>query len=67
MTARKILADAIDRFPSAASPRVLLAQSLLHDGELAAAERLLRDALAAEPNHPHALRDLEALRRRIPA
>jgi tetratricopeptide (TPR) repeat protein len=50
--ARQVLEETIARFPQAVWPRVTLSNVLFQEGtDLAAAERILREVLALEPNH----------------
>jgi tetratricopeptide (TPR) repeat protein len=61
--ARALLGEAINSFPQAVPPRVLLSQVLLQEGtDLAAAEAALRDVLALEPQHAGAHHNLAVLR-----
>lgn len=62
--ARWAFADAIDRFPQAILPRVLLSHALLQEGkDWDAAERALRDVLNCDPGNAEARNNLSVLLR----
>ncbi len=60
--ARKILEEAVTRFPQALSPRQLLTHVLLQEGrDWSAAEKALRAVLALNPHHAEARHNLAIL------
>ena len=69
--ARRLLEGIVGRAPEALGPRVVLSQVLLEEGrDLGAAERVLREVLALDPEHKETKHNLEVLlriRRRQPA
>lgn len=61
-SARRLLEDAIPRFPKALGLRLLLTHVLIQEGrDWAGAEKALRDLLALDPDHPEANRNLQVL------
>jgi hypothetical protein len=63
--ARRVLEEAIERFPLAPEPRVLLSYLLLREArDPAAAGQALRDVLAHAPDDAEARRNLAVLLRR---
>jgi tetratricopeptide (TPR) repeat protein len=63
--ARRLLEEAIGRFPLALDPRILRSYALLQeDRDPAAAEKALRDVLTHAPDNAEARRNLAVLQRR---
>jgi thioredoxin-like negative regulator of GroEL len=64
--ARRTLESVIAQDTDALGPRVMLSQVLLQEGrDWAAAERVLRDVLALDPNHGETRHNLRVLLRRL--
>jgi glycosyltransferase involved in cell wall biosynthesis/tetratricopeptide (TPR) repeat protein len=63
--AREVAEQLIAQYPQALGPRLLLSDAWLQEGgDLAAAERALRDVLLLDPCHPEAQQNLGMLLRR---